>query len=83
MDMHLYETLLREANEIRCRAFELSSGGHHALADLKMAEIDSLVRIADAEAREASVHARAALEAESRIRNVVETTLRFELGEVV
>jgi hypothetical protein len=69
-----YEAILREANELRCQGFTEGSALHHALADLKMHELDLLERAECADERQ-----RPAIEAASRVRCVVETSMRLEL----
>jgi hypothetical protein len=75
MDTQHYETVLREANELRCKAFSKEGNAlHHALADLKMHELELIERVAEADER-----TRPAVEAAARVRTVVESTLKLEL----
>jgi hypothetical protein len=75
MDTQRYEKVLREANDLRCKAFsEEGTPLHHALADLKMHELELIERALTAGERE-----RPAVEAAARVRDVVESTLELEL----
>jgi hypothetical protein len=80
-----FEQLLHEANELRWKEIQTGSPAHGALAQLKMAELEQLTRIEEAEEKQRSNAAIALLEAQSSVRNIIEHVIRhgLELEEAV